>query len=156
MIKKISKGILILTPLFVLASCTSDLTGTTYTAEEARQMQIVRFGTVAEVRLVKLEGTQGEVGTIAGAAIGGIGGSTLGGAPESKIAAIVGAVAGGVIGRMAEKKLTVKQGVELTIRLEDGSYMSVVQEADPNASFNNGDRVKILMQGSSNRVVKVQ
>ena len=143
-------------PLMLTAACTSDLTGTTYNAEEARQMQMVRFGTIAEARLVKLEGTQGEVGTLAGAAVGGLAGSSIGGTTESKIAAIAGAVAGGVLGNMAEKKMTVQQGVELTVRLEEGSYISVVQQADPNAPFNSGDRVKVLTQGNTSRVVRVQ
>ena len=155
MIKKIIKAVLVAIPLFTLTACTSDLTGTTYSSGEARQMQTVRFGTVAEVRLVKLEGSEGMVGTVAGAAVGGIAGSGIGGGNGSKIAAVAGAVAGGLLGNMAEKKMTNKQGVELTVRLEDGSYVSVVQQADPNALFNNGDRVKILSQGSSSRVVKV-
>ena len=138
------------------AACTSDLTGTTYKADEARQMQIVRFGTIVESRLVKLEGTQGEVGTIAGGAVGGLAGSSIGGGTGSKIAAVAGAVAGGIAGNMAEKKITAQQGVELTVRLEDGSYISIVQQADPNAPFNSGDRVKVLTQGNTSRVVRVQ
>lgn len=142
--------------LISLSGCMSDTTGTTYSRSEARQMQVVRFGTVADVRMVKLEGTEGEVGTIAGAAVGGIAASSIGGQRESAIAGIAGAVAGGVLGHMAEKKLTTQQGIELTIRLEDGSYVSVVQQADPNAPFSNGDRVKVLSQGATSRVVKVQ
>ncbi|KEQ19787.1 membrane protein [Endozoicomonas numazuensis] len=139
-----------------LTGCMTDQTGTTYSASEARQMQTVLFGTVAESRLVKLEGTQGEVGTLAGAAVGGITGSSIGGQRESAIAAVAGAVAGGVLGSMAEKKITAKQGVELTVRLDDGSYVSVVQQVDPAVNFASGDKVKILTQGSTSRVVKVQ
>ena len=154
-INKISRIVLITIPLITLTACTSDLTGTAYSAGEARHVQTIRFGTVAEVRLVKLEGSEGLVGTVAGAAVGGLAGSSVGGGTGSKIAAVAGAVAGGVLGNMAEKKVTGKQGVELTVRLEDGSYISIVQQADPNASFSNGDRVKILNQGSTSRVVKV-
>lgn len=156
MIKIITQAVLLSVPLIFLSACTSDMTGTTYSSSEARQTQVVRFGTVAEARLVKLEGTEGEVGTIAGAAVGGLTGLTIGGKTESKIAAVAGAVAGGVLGHMAEKKMTTKQGIELTVRLEDGSYISVVQQADPNAPFASGDRVKVLNQGSTTRVVKVQ
>ena len=156
MIKKITRAVIIIAPLMWAVGCTSDLTGTTYKADEARQMQVVRFGTIAESRLVKLEGTQGEVGTIAGAAVGGLAGSSIGGGTGSKIAAVAGAVAGGIAGNMAEKKITAKQGVELTVRLEDGSYVSVVQQADPNAPFNSGDRVKVLTQGNTSRVVRIQ
>ena len=156
MIKKIIRAVIITAPMMLAVGCTSDLTGTTYKAGEARQMQVVRFGTIVESRLVKLEGTQGEVGTIAGAAVGGLAGSTIGGGTGSKIAAVAGVVAGGIAGNMAEKKITTQQGVELTVRLEDGSYISVVQQADPNAPFNSGDRVKVLTQGNTSRIVKVQ
>ncbi|MGI9275997.1 MAG: glycine zipper 2TM domain-containing protein [Endozoicomonas sp.] len=156
MTSRIKQAALAFCVAVTLAGCTSDLTGTTYSAGEARHMQSVRFGTVAEARLVKLEGSQGEVGTLAGAAVGGIAGSSIGGKRESAIAAVAGAVAGGVLGSMAEKKITTKQGVEVTVRLEDGSYVSVVQQADPAAPFAPGDRVKILIQGSTSRVVKVQ
>lgn len=139
-----------------LAGCASDMTGTTYSRNEARQMQVVRFGTVAEARFVKLEGTEGEIGAMAGGATGAIVGSQVGGKREGMIAGIAGAVAGGVLGHMAEKKLTEKQGVEVTVRLEDGSYVSVVQEHDPAAAFNAGDRVKVLTQGTTSRVVRVQ
>ena len=156
MIKKITRAVVITAPLMLAMACTSDLTGTTYRADEARQQQVVRFGAIVESRLVKLEGTQGEVGTLAGAAIGGLAGSSVGGGTGSKIAAVAGAVAGGVAGNVAEKKITLKQGVELTVRLDDGSYISVVQQADPEAPFNSGDRVKVLTQGNTSRVVRVQ
>ncbi|MDB2384436.1 glycine zipper 2TM domain-containing protein [Endozoicomonas sp.] len=157
MIKKIA--VVLLLPLVVLSlsGCMSDLTGETYSRQEARHTQIVKFGTVAEVRLVKLEGTQSGVGTIAGGAVGGIAaGSNIGSGSGSTVAAIAGAVAGGVLGSMAEEKLTTKQGVELTIKLENGSYISVVQQVDPNAPLTQGDRVKVLSQGDASRVVKVQ
>ncbi|AMO57367.1 glycine zipper 2TM domain-containing protein [Endozoicomonas montiporae] len=139
-----------------LTGCMSDLTGTTYSSGEARQMQVVRFGTVAEARFVKLQGTEGEVGTLAGGATGAVLGSQIGGRNEGIIGGIAGAVAGGVLGNMAEKKLTTKQGIEITVRLEDGSYVSVVQQHDPAATFNAGDRVKVLTQGTTSRVVRVQ
>ncbi len=150
-------AVFLATVVLALSGCMSDLTGTTYSRQEARQMQVVKFGTIAEVRLVKLEGTESGVGTLAGGAAGGIAaGSNVGSGSGSAVAAIAGAVAGGVLGNMAEKKLTEKQGVELTVRLEDGTYVSVVQQADANAPFTPGDRVKILSQGSASRVVRVQ
>ena len=152
----IKKMILAVLVAVSLAGCASDMTGTTYSRSEARQMQVVRFGSVAEVRFVKLEGTEGDVGALAGAATGGIAASQIGGKREGMIAGIAGAVAGGVLGHMAEKKLTEKQGIEITVHLEDGSYVSVVQEHDNAAPFIAGDRVKVLTQGTTSRVVRDQ
>ena len=138
----------------MLSACTSDFSGTSYRAGEIRQMQVVRFGTVTEVQPVKLETGEGEIGTLTGAAVGGIAGSNVGKGKGSMVGAIAGAVAGGVLGNMAEKKITNKQGLEITVRLDDGSYVSVVQQADANVYFSAGDKVKVLSQGSSSRVVK--
>jgi len=125
-------------------------------------MQEVKFGTIEEINLVKVEGAKSGVGTVAGAAIGGVtAGSNIGGGSGSVVAAIAGAVAGGFLGSMAEEKLTKKQGVEMTIKLEDGAFISVVQQVDPKAPFSVGERVKILSQSRSkyesatSRVVKL-
>ena len=140
----------------LLSGCMTDSTGTTYSSSEARRIQQVSFGTISELQHVKLEGTEGAVGTVAGAAIGGIAGSSVGGGKGSDIAAILGGVAGGVLGNMAEKELTTQQGLEMTIRLDNGKYISVVQEADPKAPLQVGDTVKILTQGGTTRVVRMQ
>ncbi len=154
-IKPYTSVVAITAVLLVISGCTKDLFGTTYSQSEARQMQTVQFGTIAEVRLVKLEGQQSGIGAAAGGAIGGIAArGNIGGGSGSNIAGIAGAVAGGLLGNLAEKKLTEKQGVELTVKLDNGSMVSVVQQADPNAGFAAGDRVKVLSQGRTSRVVK--
>ncbi len=154
--KNLGSCLMVLLASLFLSGCMSDLTGTSYSAREARFTQLVRFGTVTEVQAVKIDGTEGEVGTIAGAAIGGAAASGIGGKREGAVGAVLGAIAGGVLGHMAEKKITQKGGVELTIQLETGSYLSVVQQNDPNAQFNRGDRVKVLTQNSTSRVVHAQ
>ena len=56
----------------VLGGCASGLTGDTYSREEARAPQTVRMGTVESVRLVQIEGTKTNIGTGAGAVVGGV------------------------------------------------------------------------------------
>ncbi|MCX4028523.1 glycine zipper 2TM domain-containing protein [Endozoicomonas sp. SM1973] len=141
--------------LFVmLTGCVSNLSGESYSRNEARQLQTVKMGTVIDVKLVQIEGTKSGVGAIAGAAAGGIAGSTVGGGRGSDIAAIAGAVAGGLLGGKAEEAYTRSQGVQLTIELYDGSYVSVVQQVSPNVRFRPGDRVRILTQNGVSRVVQ--
>ncbi|MDD7805067.1 MAG: hypothetical protein PUP46_05805 [Endozoicomonas sp. (ex Botrylloides leachii)] len=156
-VNKITPMVLMSLLVMMLSGCMSDLTGETYSRDEARTTQNVNFGTITEVKFVKLQGTQSGVGSLAGGAIGGIAaGSNIGEGSGSSVAAIAGAVAGGVLGNMAEQKLTTKQGIELTIKLDNGRYISVVQQVDPNAPLTKGDNVKILSQGDTSRVVKVQ
>ena len=138
---------------WLLTGCTSDLTGTSYSAREARVVQQVRFGTLVDVQSVKIDGTKGEVGSVAGAAIGGVAGSSIGGKREGRVGTVLGALAGGVLGNMAEKKITEKGGVELTVQMENGRYLSIVQEVEPSVQFSRGDKVKVLTRGSNSRVV---
>jgi hypothetical protein len=67
---------LLLLSLVLLGGCASSKSGDVYTRDQARREQTVRMGTVESVREVLMEGTKSPVGTVAGAAVGGIAGST--------------------------------------------------------------------------------
>ncbi len=121
-----------------LGGCQSSFTGDTYTREEARTVQTVRMGTIQALRPVKIEGTKTPIGSIAGAAVGGIGGSAVGGGKGSYVAAIIGAVAGGLLGAATEEGLTRTQGVEITVREDDGSTRAYVQQVDEGADLPRG------------------
>ena len=136
----------------VLGGCTSNLTGDSYSRDEARTVQNVRMGTIEYLRPVQIEGTKSPVGSIAGAAVGGIGGSSVGGGKGSYVMAVIGAVAGGLLGAAAEEGLTRTQGVEITVREDDGSLRAYVQEVEPNQVFQVGQRVRILTVNGTSRV----
>ncbi|WP_295473568.1 glycine zipper 2TM domain-containing protein [uncultured Pseudomonas sp.] len=135
-----------------LGGCTSSLTGDSYSREEARTVQTVRLGTVQSLRPVKIEGTKTPIGAGAGAVVGGVGGSAIGGGRGSVVAAVIGAVAGGVLGSMTEEGLTRTQGVEITVREDDGSMRAYVQQVQENEIFRVGDRVRIMTVNGTSRV----
>ena len=135
-----------------LAGCASSQSGSVYTRGEARQEMRVAYGVVEEIRPVLIEGTSGTVGTLAGAAVGGIAGSTIGGGRGAAIATVIGAVAGGVAGAAVEEGVTRQDGWEITVRFDDGALRAYVQAADPNAAFQVGDRVRVVGSGASARV----
>ncbi|CAD5109235.1 outer membrane lipoprotein [Zestomonas carbonaria] len=135
-----------------LGGCQSSLTGDTYSREEARQVQTVRMGTIQSLRPVKIEGTKTPIGAGAGAVIGGVGGSTIGHGRGSAVAAVIGAVAGGLLGAATEEGLTRTQGVEITVREDDGSMRAYVQEVEENQVFRVGDRVRVLTVNGTSRV----
>jgi len=140
-----------------LAGCSSpSLTGRSYSAHEARYVQTVQYGVVESVELVVIEGRKnGVVGTGAGAIVGGIAGSNVGGGRGQAIATVLGAVAGGVVGNKIEENASRKQGQEITVRLENGRIISVVQEVEETgAVFQPGQRVRILEQHNTVRVVR--
>lgn len=133
-----------------LAGCAQGLGGGSYTRDEARREQNVRMGIVESVRPVQIEGTRSGVGPAAGAVVGGIAGSTIGGGRGSAAAAVLGSVAGGVAGQAIEQGTTKRTGVEVTVKLNNGALVAIVQEADE--TFRVGDRVRILSDGRTSRV----
>jgi len=141
-----------LASLLALTGCASKLTGDTYSRAEARTVQTVRMGTIEALRPVQIEGTKTPIGAGAGAVIGGIGGSSVGGGRGSAVMAVVGAVAGGMLGAAAEEGLTRTQGVEITVREDDGSLRAYVQQVEPNQIFRVGQRVRILTVSGTSRV----
>jgi outer membrane lipoprotein SlyB len=135
-----------------LGGCTSNLTGDSYSRDEARTVQTVRLGTVESLRPVKIEGTKTPIGAGAGAVVGGVGGSAIGGGRGSVVAAVIGAVAGGLLGSATEEGFTRTQGVEITVREDDGSMRAYVQQVQENEVFRVGERVRIMTVNGTSRV----
>ena len=84
--------------------------------------------------------------------IGGIAGSTVGGGRGSAVAAVIGAVAGGLAGAAVEEGVTRTQGVEITVREDDGVLRAYVQAVEPNQVFRLGQRVRITNVNGQSRV----
>ncbi|HEY8354705.1 MAG TPA: glycine zipper 2TM domain-containing protein [Methylophilaceae bacterium] len=141
--------VLLALPLF-LAACASSQSGSVYSRDEARKVQTIRMGVVESVRTVRIEGTKSPVGTVAGGAVGGIAGSSIGHGRGSAVGAVVGAVVGGLAGAAAEEGLTRKDGLEITVKLDNGNLVAVVQEADE--QFHPGERVRLIESGGTTRV----
>jgi outer membrane lipoprotein SlyB len=135
--------------LFVVA-CASSNSGSVYSRDEARKVQTVKTGIVESVRQVQLEGTKSQIGTVAGGAVGGIAGSSIGSGKGSAIGAVIGALAGGIAGAMAEEGLTRKDGLEITVKLDGGGLVAIVQEADE--VFKAGEKVRLIEHAGVTRV----
>jgi Outer membrane lipoprotein len=111
----------------------------------------VRFGVVESVREVRITPRETGVGTASGAVLGGIAGSNVGGGSGQVAGAIGGAILGGIIGQNVEKSANERPGMEVTVLLDNGRYVSVVQESTE--PFRPGDRVRILSgRGGMTRV----
>ena len=136
----------------LLGGCASSLTGDSYSRDEARRVQTVRMGTIEALRPVKIEGTKTPIGGGAGAVVGGVAGSAIGGGRGSIVAAVIGAVAGGLAGSAAEEGITRTQGVEVTVREDDGSTRAYVQAVQENEIFRVGERVRIMTVDGPSRV----
>ncbi|WP_295464094.1 hypothetical protein [uncultured Pseudomonas sp.] len=141
-----------LTAVALLAGCASDQSGDVYSRDEARQVQTVRTGTITALRPVTIEGTKSPVGAGAGAVVGGIGGSAIGGGRGSFVTAIIGAVAGGLLGAATEEGFTKANGVEITVKEDDGGTRAYVQAVNKGEMFRVGERVRIMTVNGTSRV----
>lgn len=147
---KFAIALLLIIPLAACAP--SRLTGDSYSREDVMSPQQVRYATIIQLRAVVIEGTKSGIGGAAGAAVGGIGGSATGDGKGAAVATILGAVAGGMVGARAEEGLTKSQGVEITVRYDDGEEVAIVQAYDKDFEFRIGDRVRLLTLNGRTRV----
>ena len=139
---------------FLLHGCASSLEGDVYSRAEAQKTMNFKWGTVESTRPVVIEGDRSEKGQLAGAIIGGVAGH---GATDSRtqgLATAVGAVAGAIAGTMAEEKMSRAQGLEITLKLDDGQNLVIVQEVESVDEFVAGDRVKIISGQGKLRIAR--
>jgi outer membrane lipoprotein SlyB len=134
----------------LLTACASSNSGSVYSRDDARKVQTVKLGVVESVRSVKLEGTKSPVGTVAGAAVGGVAGGSIGHGNGSVLGAVIGAVAGGLAGSAIEEGVTRKDALEITVKIDGGGLVAIVQESDE--QFRAGERVRLIENGETTRV----
>ncbi|WP_085315147.1 outer membrane lipoprotein [Derxia lacustris] len=135
----------------LLGGCAAPRTSASvYDANTVGREQTVRMGTLESVRPVTIDKGQTGIGTAGGAVVGGIAGSSVGGGKGSVLAAIGGAIVGGLAGQAIEGKGSAQNGLELTVKLDNGDLRVIVQAADE--SFAPGDRVRLLSGAGGTRV----
>ena len=134
----------------VLAGCASSRSGGVYDRGSARVAYTVQMGVVESVRNVTLEGTNSGVGAAGGAVVGGVAGSHAGRGSGQVVGAVIGSILGGLAGSAIERNTTQKNGLEITVKLDTGKLLAVVQETDE--LFRTGDRVRVLSNGGETRV----
>ena len=122
-------------------ACATGPSPNSFSSQETMRAVSVQFGTVESVRGVEIRPGTTRLGSITGAVIGGALGSTIGSSTAANVAgAAGGAAAGGALGN-AVGNSRVRQGVEITVKLDtSGNMIAVVQPGDPR-DFRPGDRV---------------
>ena len=151
--KTLLSGVLAVVLILALAGCATSRSGRVYSRDQARVVHDVYDGTVVYSRPVQIEGTKSGLGTIAGSVLGGVVGHTIGGGSGKAVATVAGGIAGAIAGSVAEEEVTKRNGVEVTVELDNGDTIAIVQEADE--IFDVGDRVRVLMRpDGSARVVQ--
>ena len=139
--KNIGIGLLMLSMLCV-SGCAPSLSGRVYSREEARQVQTVQEGTVIAVREVLIEGTRTGIGAVAGGVMGYVLGETVGSGSGKDIARAAGTIGGAGAGAVIEEKATQRPALEITVMLDNGQTIAIVQEVDE--QFSPGDTVRVM------------
>jgi len=147
-------GAVIVSSLAMTGCAYNSSSADVYTASQAQREETVRMGTVDSVRAVKISSNNGQpsgIGAIGGGALGAVAGSTIGGGTGSILTGIVGGLAGAVAGNTIENRAAVHDGVEITVRLDNGDMRAITQTATGEI-FRAGERVRLLSSGGVTRV----
>jgi outer membrane lipoprotein SlyB len=135
----------------VLAGCANPpQSASVYNYYQTQNEQMVRTGTVESIRNVTIANPDRGVGTLGGAALGGIAGSAAGEGKGQAAMTVIGALAGGLLGQHAEQNINNKPAFEITVRLDTGELVAITQAADE--MFRPGERVRLLSDGHTTRV----
>jgi len=147
------RRILILISLsLILSNCAnSSLQSDTFDRDSAQKISNIYYGEVVAIKKVTIEGS-----TKSGALVGGLVGAATGSGvsdsrPESEIGAVLGGAIGSTIGGNISKSLMSVDGIQITINMDDGRTVSVVQE-NGNYKFNIGDLVEVVSINGKTRV----
>src|SRR5690606_28394925 len=118
--------------LSILAGCAHrSASSSVYSYGQAQREQIVRLGTVEGVRPITIQNERSSgAGALAGGALGGVAGSSIGGGRGQILAAIGGGLLGAMAGDAVEHQMGKANGVEITVRLDNGETRVIAQEAD--------------------------
>ena len=110
-----------------LTACAPNISPDVVSASNANEVQTAVEGVIVSKRVVTVKGDSNMVGTLAGAVIGAVAGSAVGGGNMRYITGTAGAVGGGVAGNAIEDKLTTQQGIEYMVKLtqEEGPTTTI-------------------------------
>lgn len=115
---------------------------TARTESKAPAKVCANCGVITAIRTVEQAGEGSGLGAIAGGVAGALLGSQVGKGTGKDVATIAGAVGGGYAGHQIEKKVKTTKHYEITVRMDDGSHRTMVQETEP--AFAIGEKVKII------------
>lgn len=114
--------------------------------------QTDRNGKIASIAMIKVdEDYKLGLGTAVGAVAGGLLGSQIGEGRGSTVAAVLGAAAGAAAGTVAESKMKKKDAQQVTVQMDTGGRVTIVQPVDGRLA--NGMKVRVEGGGESARVV---
>jgi outer membrane lipoprotein SlyB len=147
----------LLLALTALLSGCADTGGTKYgeraaPVSSAGESETARYGRVTAIETVQVDKDyKFGVGTVVGAVAGGILGHQFGGGSGKTLLTIAGTLAGAAAGTAAESKMNKQDAQKVTVKMQSGGTVTIVQPVD--SSLRNGMNVRVIGGGESARVV---
>jgi outer membrane lipoprotein SlyB len=132
-----------------LTDCGPNYSPDTYATNAVQQANKVDQGMIVGVRRVAISAA-GAVGTVSGAAAGGIAGAQAGIGPMTPFTALGGSLIGGIAGSAAEHAANDTDGWEYIVRKPNGDLVSVTQKDEVPLTL--GQKV-LVIAGNQARVV---
>lgn len=135
----------------VFAGCSLH-SGSIYERGEMGASTTFKKGVILSVRDVTIKGTESGAGAAAGATVGGLAGSTLGGNTATRaLGGLGGAVIGGIIGHATENVITGGDASEFIVQPDAGEPYAIVQVNDEELKA--GERV-LIIESENLRIVR--
>lgn len=151
--KKLAKVLLIASLSgMVLTGCqTGDSLPNVYKRGELQKAHQTQFGTVLSLKKIQIQGEGNKILTVGGAALGALAAKNIGGGTGAIAAAVVGGLAGGYATDAITGKMNNADGIEFTVKLDNGRIVTFAQEGDVNRYMPN-QRVKLVTSNGKTRV----
>lgn len=146
-----------------LTACAPNISPDVVSASSANEMQTAVEGVIVAKHNVTVKGDSNAAGTLAGAVIGALAGSQVGGGNMRYVTGAAGAAAGGAAGNAIQDKLTTQQGIEYVVKLtqEEGPSTTVTSTGQNSMSGavnirgRNSSSTTISSKSAANRYVNV-
>ncbi len=129
----------------ILPGCASR-GGQTYNDRDIRRVQTAQYGTIADVTEVQVEDDPTLFGPVVGGVAGGVLGSVFGSGAGKVLTTLGGAAGGALFGGLVESSARSYSATQLTIDLESGENIVIVQGNDE--YFAKGDPVRVILLGN--------
>jgi outer membrane lipoprotein SlyB len=142
----------LLIPVFILAGlsgCGPSYSPDTYASNAAQQANKVEQGVIVGIRTVDVSAA-GTVGTVTGAAAGGIAGSQAASGPVAAFTSLGGALVGGIAGATIEHTTDDTTAFEYIVRKPNNDLISVTQKDKTPLSL--GQKV-LVITGNQARII---
>lgn len=129
----------------LLTACAQNQGQSNYHSSEIGVSRKVEFGTVINVREVKITNTDEHgTGALLGAGAGAGAGSAIGNGSGNTWAIIGGALAGALVGSAVEQEVRNSQGYEYTLAMRDGDTKTItLEKIQGDQIFKPGDKVML-------------